>query len=644
MEEDRSGNQSITRPVILRRSCDQCRVRKAVTEHRLVRTALVLGLNAHTLLRSLELARAARECSYQQISGEKKIDEIAQNVDGIRQLLQALGIRAIPGAPSSTPRVHQGALHSETTSQNSRKTQAFDYDEGGSLFYAQSKLTGRFVSELIGFGPFSQPNANRNAIMESLQEILASGDENNLEGSETADVTMPGFSDSLELPPQEEAVIVLRWARENTPCYILFWLAQVLDIEQFADSCQRLYFPITNFSQLDFIIANSFLAWVFCEYGVVSGHQKYFGFGTQCQLNALNSISHLPLVLPPSSKTIASLVLGAQHAIDTNQPTLAWTLNSTAASMCQTLGYHRRSRMENHGEKAKTDNEKLFWSVYRLDKALSLRLGRTPVVVEYDVALPSEPTVRRWTKFADIQGRTYNQLYSCVASQKGEVERMEMAGALSVELQMLLDQQHKSSSTENVARQAQTDPRKSVHLQTERIIYLSVLTLICRMAPVTTGIFECIPYHAIDVARMALETHRQALDDLRSLTIVPSAFRSYINWTVHFVPFLPFIVVFCSVMHDCNIVDLARLEDFIANLSTGEGHPHSRACQLMKILSELARLYCEVNSSESIFDPETGTEEFDDFLDMLGIDRHQWDCLEEGELGGDRSDPTNISI
>jgi hypothetical protein len=144
---------------------------------------------------------------------EKKIDEIAQNVDGIRQLLQALGIRAIPGAPSSTPRVHQGALHSETTSQNSRKTQAFDYDEGGSLFYAQSKLTGRFVSELIGFGPFSQPNANRNAIMESLQEILASGDENNLEGSETADVTMPGFSDSLELPPQEEAVIVLRWAR-----------------------------------------------------------------------------------------------------------------------------------------------------------------------------------------------------------------------------------------------------------------------------------------------------------------------------------------------------------------------------------------------------------------------------------------------
>lgn len=144
---------------------------------------------------------------------EKKIDEIAQNVDGIRQLLQGLGIRAFPGAPSSTPRVHQGALHPETNSQDSRKTQAFDYDERDSLFHAQSKLTGQFVSELIDFGPFSQPNANRNAIMESLQEILASGDENNLEGSETADVAMTGFFDSLELPPQEEAVIVLRWAR-----------------------------------------------------------------------------------------------------------------------------------------------------------------------------------------------------------------------------------------------------------------------------------------------------------------------------------------------------------------------------------------------------------------------------------------------
>lgn len=113
--------------------------------------------------------------------------------------------------------------------------------------------------------------------------------------------------------------------------------------------------------------------------------------------------------------------------------------------MCQTLGYHRRSRMENYGEKAKTEKERLFWSVYRLDKALSLRLGRTPVVVEYDVALPSEPTVRRWIKFADIQAETYSQLYSCVASRKREAERMEMAGALSVELQMLLDQQHKSN-------------------------------------------------------------------------------------------------------------------------------------------------------------------------------------------------------
>ncbi|CAI6095959.1 unnamed protein product [Clonostachys chloroleuca] len=636
MEEDRSGKQSTTRPVIVRRSigCDRASPCANCSSARLECT------------HSPQKPRAGEGRQRVLISAnyEKKIDEIAQNVDGIRQLLQGLGIRAFPGAPSSTPRVHQGALHPETNSQDSRKTQAFDYDERDSLFHAQSKLTGQFVSELIGFGPFSQPNANRNAIMESLQEILASGDENNLEGSETADVAMTGFSDSLELPPQEEAVIVLRWARENTPCYILFWLAQVLDIEQFADSCQRLYFPITKFSQLDFIIANSFLAWVFCEYGVVSGQQKYFGFGTQCQTNALNSISHLPLVLPPSSKTIASLVLGAQHAIDTNQPTLAWTLNSTAASMCQTLGYHRRSRIECHGEKAKADKSKLFWSVYRLDKALSLRLGRTPVVVEYDVALPSDPTVHRWTKFADIQARTYNQLYGCVASQKREVERMEMAGALSVELQMLLDQQHKSYSTENAARQAQTDPRKSVYLQTERIVYLSVLTLICRMAPVTAGIFECIPYHAIDVARMALETHRQSLDDLRSLTIMPSSFRSHINWTVHFVPFLPFIVVFCSVMHDCNSADLARLEDFIACLSTGEGDPHSRACHLMKILSELARLYCEVNSSESTFHPETGTEEFDDFLDMLGIDRHQWDRLEEGELGGDRSDPTNLSI
>ncbi|VUC23391.1 unnamed protein product [Clonostachys rosea] len=635
MEDSRSGNQSLTRPVISRRSigCDRASPCANCSSARLECT------------HSPQKPRTGEGRQRVLVSAnyERKIDEIAQNVDGIRQLLQGLGIGEVLGTSSLAPKIRPGALRSRIPGQNSNKTQACDYGEEGSLFHAQSKLTGRFVSELIGFGPFSQPDADRKAIMESLQKILASGDENNSDSSENIEITMPGVADSLELPPQEEAVIVLRWARENALCHVLLWLAQVLDIEQFAESCQRVYFPIMKFNPLDFIIANSFLAWVFCEYALVSGDQRYFGFSNQCQSNALNSIYRLPLVLPPSSKAIASLVLGAQHAIDSNQPTLAWTLNSTAANMCQTLGYHRRSRMENHGENAKEDKEKLFWSVYRLDKALSLRLGRTPVVVEHEIALPSELTVRRWLKFADIQAKTYNQLYSCAASQKQEGERMEMAGVLAIELQVLLDQQHKSHSAENAAFQSQIDPRKTVYLQAERIVYLSVLTLICRMAPVTEGIFECIPYHAIDVARMALETHIQAMNDLRCLTNVPSALTSHINWTVHFVPFLPFIVVFCSVMHDCNAADLTRLENFIASLSTGEGQPLSRACQLMKILSELARLYCEVNSSEPMFEQEAVNEEFDNILDMLGLDRHQWDRL-EGELGEDVADPTNLSI
>lgn len=100
---------------------------------------------------------------------------------------------------------------------------------------------------------------------------------------------------------------------------------------------------------------------------------------------------------------------------------MAWTLNSSAAQLCQTGGFHRVD------PKADPDafNVKatLFWHVYSIDKALCLRLGRAAIIQDWDISIPFRfnydglvgtevsgvPTM--WLKTGTLQGQIYEQLF-----------------------------------------------------------------------------------------------------------------------------------------------------------------------------------------------------------------------------------------
>lgn len=93
----------------------------------------------------------------------------------------------------------------------------------------------------------------------------------------------------------------------------------------------------------------------------------------------------------------------------------------------------------------------LFWAAYLLDKALSLRSGRAPVIQDYDVTVPrgmappvggsssdssdvSDISWRRvldqWIACADFLGRAYEQLYSPAALARPPEQRAESARQL----------------------------------------------------------------------------------------------------------------------------------------------------------------------------------------------------------------------
>lgn len=129
----------------------------------------------------------------------------------------------------------------------------------------------------------------------------------------------------------------------------------------------------------------------------------------------------------------------AFYAIEISKFTVARDLNTIAATLCQTLGYHRI-------RVSTPDNEPkviLFWCAYLLDKALSVRSGRAPVIQDYDITVPRlldtdvdaqdvswTVVLNQWIRYADFLGRAYEQLYSPAALARPQEQRAESARQL----------------------------------------------------------------------------------------------------------------------------------------------------------------------------------------------------------------------
>jgi Fungal specific transcription factor domain. len=116
-----------------------------------------------------------------------------------------------------------------------------------------------------------------------------------------------------------------------------------------------------------------------------------------------------------------------------------------AIQMCQTLGYHRLSSMEQDPQELQEKKQTLFWSVFTVLNLLSLRLGRASPVPNYDIELPPPPdsftkkgvwstVCALWTEQAMIEGKIYAY---CIAEalNQPENERVTHARRLAAELQ-----------------------------------------------------------------------------------------------------------------------------------------------------------------------------------------------------------------
>lgn len=118
-------------------------------------------------------------------------------------------------------------------------------------------------------------------------------------------------------------------------------------------------------------------------------------------------------------------------------------------SMVISLGYNRQSAMQNDSEEDRGHKIFLFWLVYIFDTCFSTRLGRSPILRDHDITVPTlfsggmpewfAPGFRYWIENGRLQCQAVQELYSSEAVQQPRNVRAERARGIALNLQKAWD-------------------------------------------------------------------------------------------------------------------------------------------------------------------------------------------------------------
>ncbi|KAH7142024.1 fungal-specific transcription factor domain-containing protein [Dactylonectria macrodidyma] len=482
--------------------------------------------------------------------------------------------------------------------------------EGDFSLVTHSAFANEFPQKVIRPGSPQDPSLEMRETLDALSNI-ATALKQQTAASEmafphTRPIQRPRLS-GFVLPPIQKAVALILTAKSQRMLGGTAWIYEFLPTQRFPDLCLNVYFS-ENHSEADFIAVNAglhSLFWDYAAHGPPELEEENLAYMRMCGVNLETALSNLPLHLPASSDMIAALLFGAVHAIEVSKPSLSWTLSSKASELCQTLGYHRVASMKNDTESEGDYKKFLFWSVYFVDKSLSLRLGRPSTMPDWDIAVPEPSTEdaghsRIWTSFilrigtARCQGNIYELLYSPDSISQPDHVRQARVQTLVTELHGLEKMaQETHIKWHSSSKEAISDDLMSFFIVSNDVLRLSLLTLAYRAAPRPTGSITTFSFDCIKAARATLERHQDCVVIMRKSA--EAYLPTYDHWTLLYAPFISFIVIFCQVIETQNKTDLAHLHTFVTSIQSAltVSDAASRMHRLFQVLHSVALRYVE---------------------------------------------------
>ncbi|KAK3994326.1 putative transcriptional regulatory protein [Cladorrhinum sp. PSN332] len=579
---------------IVPRACNACRARK-------------IGCNRESPC--AHCVRAKIECAYSDARKprekrarillthqyEQKIDHLDSRLDQIVTLLKDLKAQGTASLPpiiqiqrpiessdtsSASTRVPSSSAPSPSSyhvpsSGDAGREAKSPMVEGDSSLTAQSVFANDFLHKILN--KESRPEMREG--LDALHVIVEAMKHQPAAYEMTYPHAGPVKASALEgceLPPVEKTVQVLKLA-QSKEMMGLAWIYEFLPIRLFQETCFRLYMS-DEYSLITAITVNVGLHFLFWAGAQVfpSNKDEYYKYALSCGTNVEVALAKLPLHLPATDETITALMLGAFYAVEISKPSLSWILCSKASELVQTLGYHRAATYQTVPPESRRLKQYLFWGMYVVDKSLSLRLGRSSTIQDYDitVAYPKcdDPGATGltscfvlWCMAAKVQGQIYELLYCPEAMTQPEevrrsrmhvlVQRLEEVETKTKELEVMWAQYGWEAVGEDLLKFFQIS---------DHVLRLSILTLTYRAVPNPVGSPTTFSTECIQAARQTLARHEECMAVVERSDC--GLFSTYMHWTILMAPFVPFIVLFVQVVETRDKEDLARLQAFVASL------------------------------------------------------------------------------
>ena len=224
------------------------------------------------------------------------------------------------------------------------------------------------------------------------------------------------------------------------------------------------------------------------------------------------------------------------------------------------------------------DSRLLFWGTYILDKGLSLRMGRASVLQDYDISqtfsaewergpFPTGEVLNLWIRHSRIQGNIYEHLYSPAALAQPQDRRVERVNAIVAEVNHAFSETHEllrrmqesqaedggqeaseggagahqqhqqnqqqkrnpSTTAQQRTRRKPSPGERQIYadiLQSDKVSYLSSLTLAYRALPPMGSRSRTFANECIDAARETIRCHLETMEYVedRALKI------SHLHW------------------------------------------------------------------------------------------------------------------
>jgi hypothetical protein len=405
----------------------------------------------------------------------------------------------------------------------------------------------------------------------------------------------------LKLPPMDVVLRLLRLCRTAQQRFFIDY--QLMTFESFSAMCQSVYFPTVDYTVFTWMIVNTGIFQLLRDIdgtwreqlGIsLADHKTY---AKLCQTNVDTATHSLKLTVDPSLDACQAIALAGAMALEEGKPALAWKMVSISARMCLDLGLHRLSSSNTDDDDDARRKIILFWYVYSVDKGLAFNFGRTPTIHDYDIIVdrPKFSSDDGWgqffsssLEFSVLQGAIYEQLFSVSAQRLPVNERSDRAKKFANEVEAL-----RNPLLEFSERGDHLYPNivSFTVLSSDMLIYC-LLTIVYRVIPPPQ------PAHPLQFCDEAVQSARTALELLfkawNALQDEPPENWAYvINWTIMFVPFVPFIVIFGNAIAKNDFNDLLQMQNVVsvlelaADRTPGNQKLHRTCSQLTKVAEVL---------------------------------------------------------